>query len=204
MSPLPKNDKQIDITQIAQALGVSKTTVSRAISGNGRISTATRQRVLDYVKEHNYTPSMMARGLVKRCSYNISLVISTQFSDFELPFLRKVMRSVYQVAGDSDYDVLLTLVGDCTLATDAMSYGGEGTFVGVVKDNYDYPFANVRDLFESDDFTIANLECDLTDVAVVSDKMFAFRGPTAYTNILTGSSVEFVSYANNHTYDYGY
>lgn len=112
MSPLPKNDKPIDITQIAQALGVSKTTVSRAISGNGRISAATRQRVLDYVKEHNYTPSMMARGLVKRRSYNISLVISTQFSDFELPFLRKVMRSVYQVAGDSDYDVLLTLVGE--------------------------------------------------------------------------------------------
>ena len=49
---------------------------------------------------------------MKRCSYNISLVISTQFSDFELPFLRKVMRSVYQVAGDSDYDVLLTLVGE--------------------------------------------------------------------------------------------
>lgn len=112
MSPLPKNDKPIDITQIAQALGVSNTTVSRAISGNGRISAATRQRVLDYVKEHNYTPSMMARGLVKRCSYNILLVISTQFSDFELPFLRKVMRSVYQVAGDSDYDVLLTLVDE--------------------------------------------------------------------------------------------
>ena len=112
MPPLPKNDKPIDITQIAQALGVSKTTVSRAISGNGRISAATRQRVLDYVKEHNYTPSMMTRGLVKRCSYNISLVISTQFSDFELPFLRKVMRSVYQVAGDSDYDVLLTLVDE--------------------------------------------------------------------------------------------
>lgn len=112
MPPLPKNDKPIYITQIAQALGVSKTTVSRSISGNGRISAATRQRVLDYVKEHNYTPSMMARGLVKRCSYNISLVISTQFSDFELPFLRKVMRSVYQVAGDSDYDVLLTLVGE--------------------------------------------------------------------------------------------
>ena len=109
---------------------------------------------------------------------------------------------IYEPAEEESF--LLTLVGDCTLATDAMSYGGEGTFVGVVKDNYDYPFANVRDLFESDDFTIANLECDLTDVAVVSDKMFAFRGPTAYTNILTGSSVEFVSYANNHTYDYGY
>lgn len=98
----------------------------------------------------------------------------------------------------------ITMVGDCTLATDAMSYGGEGTFVQVVGDDYDYPFANVRYLFEDDDFTIVNLECNLTDVATYSDKMFAFRGPTAYTNILTGSSVEFVSYANNHRYDYGY
>lgn len=86
MSPLPKNDKPIDITQIAQALGVSKTTVSRAISGNGRISTATRQRVLDYVKAHNYTPSMMACGLVKRCSYNISLVIPRNFPTLSCPF----------------------------------------------------------------------------------------------------------------------
>ena len=81
MPPLPKNDNPIDITQIAQALGVSKTTVSRAISGNGRISAATRQRVLDYVKEHNYTPSMMARGLVKRCSYNICLLYTSDAAD---------------------------------------------------------------------------------------------------------------------------
>ena len=45
MSPLPKNDNPIDITQIAQALGVSKTTVSRAISGNGRIRAAPRRRL---------------------------------------------------------------------------------------------------------------------------------------------------------------
>lgn len=56
MARLPKNDKVVDIGTIAAALGVSKTTVSRAISGNGRVGEATRQRVQDYVKEHNYTP----------------------------------------------------------------------------------------------------------------------------------------------------
>ncbi len=112
MARLPKNDKVVDIGTIAAALGVSKTTVSRAIFGNGRVGEATRQRVQDYVKEHNYTPSVMARGLAMRCSYNISLVISKQFSDFEMPYLRKTMRSVYQVAEDCDYDVLLTLVGE--------------------------------------------------------------------------------------------
>ena len=64
MPPLPKNDKPIDITQIAQALGVSKTTVSRAISGNGRISAATRQRVLDYVKAHNYDGARAGEALL--------------------------------------------------------------------------------------------------------------------------------------------
>lgn len=112
MARLPKDDKVVDIGTIAAALGVSKTTVSRAISGNGRIGEATRRRVQEYVKEHNYTPSVMARGLAMRCSYNIALVISKQFSDFEMPFLRKTMRSVYQVAEDRDYDVLLTLVGE--------------------------------------------------------------------------------------------
>ena len=111
MARLPKNDKVVDIGTIAAALGVSK----QRYPGNirqwpcGRSDPSALQ---DYVKEHNYTPSVMARGLAMRCSYNISLVISKQFSDFEMPFLRKTMRSVYQVAEDCDYDVLLTLVGE--------------------------------------------------------------------------------------------
>ena len=37
--------KKVFIDEIARALGVSKTTVSRALSGKGRISPATRVRV---------------------------------------------------------------------------------------------------------------------------------------------------------------
>ncbi len=36
---------------MAEDLGVSKTTVSRALSGNGRVSEATRARVVQYAKE---------------------------------------------------------------------------------------------------------------------------------------------------------
>ena len=41
--------KNITIADVADELGVSKTTVSRAISGKGRISESTRKRVLDYI-----------------------------------------------------------------------------------------------------------------------------------------------------------
>ena len=40
-------EKNLTIGDIAQALGVSKTTVSRAMSGKGRIGEDTRRRVLD-------------------------------------------------------------------------------------------------------------------------------------------------------------
>ena len=76
-------------------LWVSKTTVSGQYPAMAVMGAATRQRVQDYVKEHNYTPSVMARGLAMRCSYNISLVISKQFSDFEMPFCaRRCVRSI--------------------------------------------------------------------------------------------------------------
>ena len=48
-----EGEKKIDISQMAEDLGVSKTTVSRALSGNGRISEATRARVVQYAKEKN-------------------------------------------------------------------------------------------------------------------------------------------------------
>ena len=112
MARLPMNDKVVDIAQSTETVDATKTTVYRSMAGSGRISPATRQRVLDYVKKHNCTPGVPACGADNRCSYNISLVISKQFSDCEMPFLRKIMRSVYYVAGEYDYDVLLTLVDE--------------------------------------------------------------------------------------------
>lgn len=108
-----KSDEGImDITRMAEDLGVSKTTVSRALSGNGRVSEATRQRVVDYAREKNYVPNMMAKSLVTKKSYNVALVFSRQFSNFEGQFLRKTITAVCDVMARNDYDVLLAMVGE--------------------------------------------------------------------------------------------
>jgi len=98
---------------------------------------------------------------------------------------------------------VLSFVGDCTLGSmpEWMSYSY--SFTSVVKDNYDLPFRNVRDIFEGDDCTFANLEGVFANDGKPEEKRFTFRGPTSYINILTGSSVEAVSLANNHSYDFG-
>lgn len=65
----------ITISDVAEALGVSKTTVSRAISGKGRIGAATRKRVLEYIQEHDYKPNVIARGLAQSKTFNICVVM---------------------------------------------------------------------------------------------------------------------------------
>ena len=97
----------------------------------------------------------------------------------------------------------LTFAGDCTLAADPGNYASPHGFIQTIGTDYGYPFRNVLDYFEKDDFTIINLESVLADSGAGANKLFTFRGPTAYTEIMTGSSVEAVTLANNHTGDYG-
>lgn len=79
--------KNFTIADIAAELGVSKTTVSRSISGKGRISKDTRERVLRYIKEHNYKPNVIAKGLANSCTYNIGVVMPENFGISDAAFL---------------------------------------------------------------------------------------------------------------------
>ena len=97
----------------------------------------------------------------------------------------------------------LTFAGDCTFGSTAAKWNTGSSFVQTVGENYDWPFANLVDYFANDDFTMINLEGPLTESGSAAQKTFAFRGPTAYTQIMTGSSVEAVTLANNHSMDYG-
>ena len=107
-------------------------------------------------------------------------------------------------AGEEEESFLLSFVGDCTLGSDARFYGVKHSFIDVIGEDYDYPFRNVVSYFQDDDCTFVNLETVLKDEgSIIKEGGFAFRGPTAYTEILTGSSVEAVTIANNHIRDYG-
>ncbi len=97
---------------------------------------------------------------------------------------------------------VLTFAGDCTMANQRGAYDFEG-FIGLVGKNYDHPFADVIDIFKNDTATFINLECTFTESTNAVNKLFNFKGPKDYINILTRGSVEFANVANNHSYDYG-
>lgn len=98
--------------------------------------------------------------------------------------------------------ITINAVGDCTIGYDD-SFGYNSSF-NEYKDNYGYEyfFSNVKDIFKTDDLTIANLETTFTESNIKKEKKFNFKAPLDYVNILTTSSIEMVNIANNHIYDY--
>ena len=102
--------------------------------------------------------------------------------------------------------ITISAMGDCTLGTDP-NLSEDTSFTSVYKaNNAAYFFKRVLKYTEADDLTIVNLESAITDGGEFQDKgenSFNFKGPSAYTNILSKGSVEICGLANNHSFDYG-
>lgn len=102
-------NKNITIANIAEELGVSKTTVSRAISGKGRISEATRQRVREYMQENNYKPNVIAQGLAKSKTYNIGVVMPSDYGLEDMSYFQNCLVGLQEMASIYEYDIILTV-----------------------------------------------------------------------------------------------
>ena len=109
----------------------------------------------------------------------------------------------------ADKTITLTFTGDVTLGGEERLEGEPNSFASVYAQNGpEYFLANFADFFAEDDLTIVNLEGVLTDrnlspVQEGKNGSYFFKGKTEYVSVLTAASVEAVSLANNHTYDYG-
>jgi DNA-binding LacI/PurR family transcriptional regulator len=109
---ISEDEGKITISDVAQALGISKTTVSRAISGKGRISESTRKKVMDYIEENDYKPNPIAKGLANSKTYNIGWVMPGDTTVTDLPFFQRCMMGAVEAAIAADYDVLISMVYD--------------------------------------------------------------------------------------------
>lgn len=105
MDDIYKNN--ITITDIAKELGVSKSTVSRAISGKGRVGIQTREEVLRYIREHNYRPNVMAKALASHKTYNIGVVLPSDANMIVTPFFQACLMGICEVAATDNYDVIV-------------------------------------------------------------------------------------------------
>ncbi len=92
------------LKDIADALGVSVVTVSRALRDRPDIARETRARILDRVKELNYRPNLMARSLVTGRSSLIGLVVP----DLIHPFFTEIAKALAATLRQKDYFLIVS------------------------------------------------------------------------------------------------
>lgn len=99
-----KGSEQVTILDVARAAGVSTATVSRVVNDTDYpVSARSRERVIDAVQQLGYMPNHLAKGLLKRRTDTIGLVIP----DISNPFYPEVARGVEDVASAGDRAVVL-------------------------------------------------------------------------------------------------
>ncbi|WP_019914166.1 LacI family DNA-binding transcriptional regulator [Paenibacillus sp. HW567] len=98
-----------NIKEIAQLSGVSKSTVSRVISGRGYTSQEARDKVLKVVQELQYKPSAVARAMVSQRTHNIGILIyRREYPVASHPFYGKILDAILATASPMNYSVFVT------------------------------------------------------------------------------------------------
>lgn len=93
----------VKLEDIANQLGLSVSTVSRALSGNGRIGKETRERVLAQVRKSDYTVNAVARSLRLKNAQNIGIIVP----DITNSFFASVIKSAQQVCRSHGYTLMV-------------------------------------------------------------------------------------------------
>jgi DNA-binding LacI/PurR family transcriptional regulator len=100
------------IREFANAIGVSPTTVSRALSGNGRLSSATRRMVLDRMQELGYTPNLNAQRLSQGRTFMVALDFGPRRDYLSDMFFMELTREFQETLEAQGYGLLLSGPGD--------------------------------------------------------------------------------------------
>lgn len=97
---------KVNISKIAKDMGISVSTVSRALSGNGRVSQETKQKISNYLLEKQLVPNIREKRYTD-ISTNIIAVTIPEEEDFaHLPYFQHILMSVYDFFSIRGYQVL--------------------------------------------------------------------------------------------------
>jgi LacI family transcriptional regulator len=125
-----------NIKEIAQRLGVAPSTVSKTLNGNGRVSVATRERILAGVEEAGYTPNLNGQRLVTGRSYIVALKAGYREKKLSDLFCNELIDGIQEMLQSLGYGVLLDTGGN-TLQHWVKSRGVDGVIAlgGFARDN---------------------------------------------------------------------
>ena len=97
--------KGINMIQLAKELGLSVSTVSKALGDSYEISASTKKRVLELAKHYNYKPNPFASNLRKKKSKQIAVIIPDVVNNF----FALTVDGIESVTMNKNYDTFIYL-----------------------------------------------------------------------------------------------
>ncbi|MEA3374693.1 MAG: LacI family DNA-binding transcriptional regulator [Chloroflexota bacterium] len=98
----------VTLQDIADRLGVSVPTVSRALAGYSDIAEETRARVVQAAEEMGYRPNVIARRLQQQRTETVGFIIPTHGPRFSDPFFSELLAGIGNEAAEQEYDLLVS------------------------------------------------------------------------------------------------
>lgn len=89
----------VSIKDIAKMAGVSIATVSRVINKNGKVAKETEEKILQIMKENNYVPNLLAKGMRTNKVTTIGIVIP----DISNEFFSKIAKQIQTLFFNKGY-----------------------------------------------------------------------------------------------------
>ena len=100
---MAQEKKQATIYDVAYRAHTSLATASRVINGKDNVAEPTRQKVLKAIKELNYKPNAMAKGLAMQKNTNVAIIVP----EINYTFISHVVAGLMDCAKKYGYDCLI-------------------------------------------------------------------------------------------------
>ncbi|WP_306120759.1 MULTISPECIES: substrate-binding domain-containing protein [unclassified Roseitalea] len=121
-----------NLKQLSEKLGLSQTTISRALNGYPEVSEATRRRVIEAAREHDYEPNSSARRLATGKSRTIGHVVPISHHDMINPHFTDFIAGAGAVYNRRGYDMLISVVDSAQEAATYRALKRNGRVDGII------------------------------------------------------------------------
>lgn len=123
----------MNLKELSEKLGLSQTTVSRALNGYPEVSEATRKRVMETAERFDYAPNTRAKGLATGRAMAIGHVIATKTThEMVNPVFGDFIAGAGEVYSEHGYDMILSIVDDQAEADAYRALAQKHTVDGVI------------------------------------------------------------------------
>jgi len=106
------NNDSVTIKDIAKLLGISKSTVSRALSEHSDVNAETRKKILEVAQKMNYQPNTIALNLKQQRTNTIGVIIPETMNRF----FSKATAGIQRIANLAGYNIIICQSDESLLA----------------------------------------------------------------------------------------